>query len=238
MAAGKPHTIHLLGGGPGGILALRKHYHAALAVLAAEDPLVAYVGAASGDNAGFFTMIRGGLAAAGGRMRMVKLASPRAAPSEARQLLEDADLIFVSGGDVELGMKTLHDRDAASTLRRLARGGKPMLGVSAGSIMLAREWVRFADEHDEHGELFACLGIAPVHVDAHDEEDGWGELRALVRLLSKRGDDSPTGYGLMSKGGLRLEVDGDRVEMTPLGTDTPRFVVRHGHVVEASPLPV
>lgn len=228
----------LFGGGPGSLLALRKHYRAALSEVASSDPLVAYVGAASSDNAAFFTMIRGGLAAGSGQMRMVKLASPRASASEARDLLEAADLVFVSGGDVELGMKILEERDVASTMRRLAREGKPMFGISAGSIMLAREWVRFSEQDDGPGEIFACLGIAPVHVDAHDEEDGWGELRALIGLLAERGDRSPVGYGLTKKGGLRVEVDGAHIEMVPIGTDTPCFLVRRGEVVEGPPLPL
>src|SRR5579863_5918775 len=121
-------TVHLVGGGPGAILALRRHFKAALARLTPRraQPLVAYVGAASNDNRGFFAMIRGGVAAQGARMRLAKLASPRASASVARGLLEDADLVFMSGGDVEHGMNVLRDRGADDTLRALARAGKPM----------------------------------------------------------------------------------------------------------------
>src|SRR5580693_1800197 len=149
MANAKPQTTHLIGGGPGTLLALRKFFRDALSETGADDPSIAYVGVASSDNAGFFTMIRGGLALTQGRMKLVKIASPKASTSEARSQLEEADLVFVSGGDVELGMKVLHDRDVATTLQRLAREGKPMFGLSAGSLMLAREWVRFPDEDDE-----------------------------------------------------------------------------------------
>jgi cyanophycinase-like exopeptidase len=171
---------------------------------------------------------------------MVKLASPRASASEARSLLEEADLVFVSGGDVELGMKVLHDRDVVATLLGIARRGTPMFGISAGSIMLARDWVRFPedDEDDEKAEVFPCLGIAPVHVDAHDEDDGWGELRVLLHLLARRGEENAVGYGLTARGGLRVDVDASGVELTALGTDTPRFVVRHGKVAPAPPLPL
>ena len=231
------HTLHLTGGGPGALLALRRHVRAALSGVGSDEPLVAYVGAASDDHAGFFTMIRTGLALPRVRMRMAKLASPRASASEARALLEDCDLVFVSGGDVEHGMKVLHERDTVTTFRKLAAAGKPMFGISAGSIMLAREWVRFPDEdHEEAAELFPCLGIAPIHVDTHDEEDDWEELRALLRLLARRGDDAPVGYGLTRKGGLRVDVEGTKVRLTPLGTDTPRFTIRNGKVVDASPL--
>jgi len=228
-------TIHLLGGGPGAMLSLRKAFHAALADTGKDKPLVAYVGAASQDNTGFFGMIRGALAMTGGRIQMAKLASPRAPVGEAKSLLEGCDLVFVSGGDVELGMKILHGRGAAGTLTSLAAAGKPMFGISAGSLMLAREWVRFESEDDHDGEIFPCLGIAPIHVDAHSEDDGWSELRALVRLLHARGDPDPVGYGLTRKGGVRLWTNSPtRIE--PFGTPIPRIVIRHGKAVEGAPL--
>jgi cyanophycinase-like exopeptidase len=170
-------------------------------------------------------------------MKLAKLAAHGAKASEARALLEDCDLVFLSGGDVELGMKVIEDRDVGGTLRALARRGKPMFGISAGSLMLAREWVRFPDDDEARAEIFPCLGIAPVHVDAHSEDDGWSELRVLVRLLHERGDSSPVGYGLTRKGCLRVDVrDGARLQA--VGTPIPRIVVKRGAVVEGAPLPL
>jgi peptidase E len=228
-------TLHLVGGGPGAMLSLRKHFHAALAGTGKPRPLVAYVGTASSDNHGFFTMMRGALALTDARLKLARLASPRAPASEAKALLHECDLVFVSGGDVELGVKLLQDRDAVATLVDLAAAGKPMFGISAGSLMLAREWVRFPDDDEARAEIFPCLGIAPVHVDAHSEDDGWSELRVLVRLLAARGDASPVGYGLTRKGCLRVTVDG-AIRLEPMGTPIPRIVVRRGQVVEGKPL--
>lgn len=234
----KPTTIHLTGGGPGALLALRRHFKAALRGLEKPRPLVAYVGAASNDNAGFFAMIKTTLCTGSStvRMRQAKTASPRASASEARELLEECDLVFVSGGDVEHGMNVLHDRDMVKPLKALARSGKPMFGISAGSIMLACEWVRFPDDDVDRAELFPCLGIAPLHADAHAEDDDWDELRVLVDLLRRRGDAEPIGYGLTRKGGLRVEVTGSQMKVTPIGTPIPRVGVRAGKVVDLSPL--
>jgi peptidase E len=233
-------VLHLIGGGPGTVLALRRHFKEAIAALGRPKPLVAYVGVASDDNRGFYTMIRGGLAGGGGaRMELARIASSRASASAARKLLQECDMVFVSGGDVEHGMNVLHARDMASTLVALSRAGKPMFGISAGSLMLAREWVRFPDDDDAKAELFPCLGIAPVHVDAHSEDDGWSELRTLVRLLHERGDQRPVGYGLTRKGGLRVAID-DRgaARLRPVGTPVPRIVVRRGRVAEGAALAV
>ncbi|HEY8086645.1 MAG TPA: Type 1 glutamine amidotransferase-like domain-containing protein [Polyangiaceae bacterium] len=233
------HHLRLVGGGPGATLALRRHFKAALAAVGKPKPVVAYVGAASDDNGGFFTMIRGALAlGSGARMELARVASPRAKASDARALLEACDLVFVSGGDVEHGMKVLRERDVAPTLVALGRAGKPFFGISAGALMLAREWVRFPDEeHDASAELFPCLGLAPIHVDAHSEEDDWSELRVLVRLLHERGDADPVGYGLTAKGGLAVSVgEHGKARLRALGTPIPRLVVRSGKVTHGAPL--
>jgi peptidase E len=237
-------TVYLTGGGPGSFAPLRRHLKNALGEVAngraaanGRAPLVAYVGAASDDNAGFFRMIRDvAQGATKARMRLAKLASPKAKTSEARALLEDCDLVFVSGGDVEHGMHVLHDRDMVKSLRSLARAGKPMFGISAGSLMLAREWVRFPDDDSSKAELFPCLGIVPVHVDAHAEEEDWEELRVLVHLLGRSGRRKPVGHGLTRGGGLRLDVAGDEVRARAIGTPIPRIVVRRGKVVDGRPL--
>jgi peptidase E len=231
-------NVRLIGGGPGAVLAMRRHFKGALESLGRPRPLVAYVGVASDDNRGFFTMIRTAMGLAGARMRLAKIASPRARASEARALLEDADLVFVSGGDVDHGMKVLHERDMAAPIASLARKGKPMLGISAGALLLAREWVRFPDDDEARAEVFPCLDVAPIHVDAHSEDDGWSELRVLMRLLHERGDTSPVGYGLTRKGGLHVRVDAGGVTLEPLGTPTPRIAVRGGKVVAARALPL
>ena len=128
------------------MLVLRRHVKAVLAeTQGPKKPLVAYVGAASGDNAAFQHMIGAVLVTAGARVRGVKLASARAKVSAATTLLEDCDVVFVSGGDVEAGMHVLQDRGILPLFHGLAAAGKPMIGISAGSIMLGRAWVRFPE---------------------------------------------------------------------------------------------
>jgi hypothetical protein len=171
------------------------------------------------------------------RLKMAKLASSRASASDARALLEGCDLVFVSGGDVDHGMNVLHEKNMVKPLRALASQGKPMFGLSAGSLMLARDWVRFP-EKESKPELFPCLGIAPLHADAHAEDEDWAELRVLVDLLRVRGDAEPFGYGLTRKGGLRIEIDADRAKVTAMGTPIPRVGVRRDKVTDLAPLPL
>jgi cyanophycinase-like exopeptidase len=194
----------------------------AFSLLGLEKPEVAYVGAASSDNRVFFMWIKGMLKKAGaGNVRLAALASRRADPAKARLLLQKADLVFVSGGDVELGMKVLEQSGTAKLLKELCQAGKPFIGVSAGSIMLARSWVRWPDaDNDAAAEVFPCLGMAPLLCDTHAENEDWEELKTLLRLSGQE-----TGYGIPSGAGLRIGADGS---LSALGKPVPRFKFHEG----------
>jgi peptidase E len=231
------NTVHLIGGGPGAMLATRRHIKHAVQSLDKKRPLVAYVGVATNDNVGFQKMISALFVGSGARIEPVKLARKTASVATARRLLDDCDLVFMSGGDVEHGMNILRERAVDGDLQKLAAAGKPFLGISAGSIMTCQAWVRFPDENDDDSaEPFPCLGIAPLHMDAHSEDDGWSELRILVRVLAKRDGDA-LGYGVPSKGCLRVQLDGRKPTLSALGAPIARLTASDDKpIVEKPPL--
>jgi peptidase E len=169
-------------------------------------PRVAYVGAASGDNAPFRLLISRMLKKAGAAdVALAPLCGKKADPEAARSVLAAADIVFVSGGDVEEGMRVLEAAGMIPFLRKLFTGGKPFLGVSAGTIMLARQWVRWREPHDDAtAELFPCLGFAPLVCDTHGEGDGWEELKAALALRPV----GSVGYGIVSGSAIVVEPDG------------------------------
>lgn len=196
--------IFLIAGDPG-----RRGQDPLLAVIFEQiglaRPSVAYVGAASSDNRVFFLWIARLLKKAGaGQVKLVSLASRRADLDEARRQIRESDLVFVSGGDVDAGMSVLKKTGADRFLRESHCAGKPFIGLSAGSIMLARSWVRWSDpEDDATAEVFPCLGLAPLLCDTHAEEDEWVELKALLKLTG-----APVGYGIPAGAALRVSGDG------------------------------
>ena len=194
-------------------------------------PSVAYVGAASGDNSVFRVWIATMLKKAGaGAVTLAPLCGRRADPAKATAVLEEADIVFVSGGDVEEGMRVLAATGMVETLRSMSRKGKPFFGISAGSIMLARQWVRWSDPSDDStAELFPCLDIAPVHCDTHGEADGWEELKTLVRLAPGR----TVGHGIVSGTALVVGPDG---ALSALGGEIHRFARRSGEAVQVGSL--
>jgi len=192
-----------------------------------QRPKVAYIGAASGDNAAFRLMIAKRLHKAGaGKVSLAPLYGRHGDIEKAKVVLEASDLVFISGGDVEEGMHVLKEKKIIDTLQRLYRSGKPFFGVSAGSIMLALRWIRWTDpDNDTTSELFDCLGFASVLCDTHGESEGWEELQALLAL-------SPTGtigHGIVSGAAIVVEPDGT---VSALGGEVHRFQKQAGGVIQ------
>jgi peptidase E len=171
-----------------------------------KSPTVAYSGTASGDDRRFFNFIASEIAEAGAdKVVHALIAPPGADLKKAKAVLDSADIVFVSGGDVEAGMEILQEKKMIDFLTNLFRQGKPFFGISAGAIMLANKWVRWRDPNDDDSaELFDCLGFAPVICDMHDEQGGWEELQAAL-TLEKEG---VRGYGLASGSAIKVTSDG------------------------------
>jgi peptidase E len=197
----------------------------ALQFSAIAEPSIAYVGAASGDNPIFRAMIGKMLRKAGaGEIRPAPLCSSRSDPQKAMRVIEDCPVVFVSGGDVEEGMRVLEEKGMIEFLRDQYQKGKLFIGASAGSIMLAKNWVRWTDpEVESSAELFPCLGIAEVYCDTHDEDD-WEELQALARLVP----DGTVCYGIPAGAALTAYPDGS---IRALGEEAHRFMRKNGKVV-------
>jgi peptidase E len=174
-------------------------------------PLIAYVGVATQDNTDFYHHMSSMIRSAGDCKLVHALISPRNADlDKARDILKQADAIYVGGGDVEEGMTILQKKKLVDFFQELAHEGKMYFGVSAGSIMLAREWVRWKDpDDDDSAELFPCLGIAPVICDTHGEADNWEELQAALSLKPA----GSIGYGITSGTCLKITPDDNVVAL-------------------------
>jgi peptidase E len=190
-------------------------------------PNIAYVGVASEDNWGFYLMIARMLKKSGDcKVSRVLIAPKKADLNKARSALQSSDAIFISGGDVEAGMKVLGEKGLVGFFSDLYQGGKLFFGASAGSIMLAREWVRWRDPDDDStAEIFPCLGLAPVICDTHAEGDDWEELKAALELK----EDNSRGYGIPT--GSCLKVSADR-KLEAVGGPVYQFTRRGGQVVK------
>jgi len=266
MTKSKPADIFLIAGGPKSkntkaILA------GALALIKKKAPSVAYIGTASGDNKEFFLMLRQIIMAAGaGSVRLVPIVR-RFDPDKAREILLSSDVVFISGGDADLGMEYLRKRnfytisiskDNAAARRRcrkrivhtlrkpttqptklakeselglvpffreLYNRGKLFCGISAGAIMLCRNWMHWRNPDDDNtAELLDCLGFAPLLCDVHAEEDNWVEMKRLLGFFPQ----GTVGYGIPAEGALRVAPDG---KITSIGSAPLQFIKKDTDVI-------
>jgi peptidase E len=195
------------------------------------EPVIAYVGAANGDDRFFFGFMGAEVKKMGPcKLERVLLASKKADVAKAKEILSAADAVFMSGGDVEAGMQIVEDKGMADFFRSLMEQGKLFFGASAGSIMMADQWVRWRDpEDDSTAELFTCLGLAPVICDTHAEEDDWVELKAALQLKGS----GAMGYGIPS--GACLAISPDR-GLSALGRAVAVYSNKSGKIVKESDL--
>jgi len=193
------------------------------------SPAIAYTGTANDDDKGFFSRMAKAFREAGAYRISHALISPEKADlKKAQDILQSADIVFVSGGDVDRGMRVLGQKNMIGFLTDLYQRGILFFGASAGAIMLAKEWVRWSDPDDNSSaELFPCLGFAPVICDCHDEEGGWEELKAALKLE----EDNVKGYGLATGTAVRV-LPGGRIEA--LGGTIHQYT-RHGERVDRAP---
>jgi peptidase E len=173
--------------------------------IAIPSPNIAYIGAANGESREFFGWMTATLKQVHDCSLVHAKIGGRADLNKAKDALLTADAIFVGGGDVEAGMEILEKKNMSGLFCDLFEQGKLCFGVSAGSIMLAREWVRWKDPDDDStAELFPCLGVAPVLCDTHSEADNWEELQAALAL----GENGSVGYGIRSNACIVVQPDG------------------------------
>ena len=190
-----------------------------------KTPAVAYIGTASDDNKDFFLMLKQRIMAAGaGSVTLVPIAR-QFDPDKTKDILLVSDIVFISGGDVEMGMKYLRKRKLINFFRELYNNGKVFCGVSAGAIMLCRNWMHWRDpDDDDTAELLDCLGFAPLLCDVHAEEDDWVEMKRLLGFFPQ----GTLGYGIPAEGALRVAPNG---KVTSIGSAPIRFIKKGTDII-------
>lgn len=222
-----PGSVYLVGSGQDGVLG--EVARRACRELGKERPRVAVTYApVAGDRRGlkFMSERMPGLFPGATLERFaVDGESGAMAAAEARAVVDRADLVFVSGGDPALGAKVLGASGASEWMRAAHARGVPMMGVSAGSIVLGAWWADWPEDDEgteeeqlERTGLVECVRAVEGHVfDTHNEEDDWDELRLVAKLLERRtggaggaagGSSRPHFLGIPTGGALVFRPDG------------------------------
>ena len=160
-----------------------------------SSPSIAYIGAANHDDRGFLGWVSDSFKKSGSGEVTLAPTVRRFERRSFEKTCQAADGVFVSGGDVEEGMNVVARRRLAPFFNELYRGGKLLFGVSAGSIMLARAWVRWKDEEDSVGCLLPCRHLVRRARRKGELGGTQGAAEAFVRIERRlrhpgRGGDS------------------------------------------------
>ncbi len=157
-----------------------------------KKPSVAYIGASNGDNPDFYHGIFSPAfeSADVGERRMI-VSRPSAEDS---LFLEQADIILLAGGSVEMGWRTFEGNGFRSLIEQRYLGGALLIGISAGAVQLGRGGVT-----DDESAVLATFGLVPLYVGVHEEREDWKSLRRALSLMEPplHAVGIPAGGGVM-----------------------------------------
>jgi len=160
-------------------------------------PSAAYIGASNGDQPEFYSLFVAAMESMGISDCRLVLSQPL---REDIVFLEGADLIVLSGGDTERGWRTFEQNGLKELLPKKRFDGAVLIGVSAGAIQLGLGCL----SNSSQPKQIDMFRFAPFYVGAHDEENDWFDLRALVNLCQS----DTRAIGLPAGGGAVYYADG------------------------------
>ena len=167
-----------------------------------RDPKAAYIGASNDDQPDYYELFKAGMEGIGIRdCQMIRASFPAADAA----FMEEADLILLSGGDVETGWNAFQQNGFGEALVRRYYNGALLIGVSAGAVQLGWGAARVGD--DSSVGLLETFKLVPYIIGAHEEKNGWKELIKLVREMkgALRGLGIPSGAGAIYRPGDSIE---------------------------------
>ncbi len=144
---------------------------------------------------------------------------------EVKKILENADGVFIAGGDQSNYVRFWKDTPVAAAINAHVKAGRPVGGTSAGLAILggagygamAQEAVDSpAALADPHGPLVTLVRgfldmpfMEHVITDTHfSERDRLGRLVAFLAQTRDGGDPEAVGLGVDEDSGLMVEADG------------------------------
>ena len=155
--------------------------------------------------------------------------------SNMNRAIDEADAIFVGGGNTFRLLKALYDHNLLATIRGRVAAGTPYIGSSAGSIVACPTLKTTKDMPVVQPPSFEALGLVPFQISPHyldpdPSSTHMGETQA-ERITQFLEENKETVVGLREGSSLRVEEG----TVTLKGTNAAR-IFRYGEEpVEAAP---
>jgi len=122
---------------------------------------VVFIPFALHDREAYCAKVRGRLGRMGFTLESVHSASTP------KQMIEEADAIFIGGGNTFRLLKALYDFDLLKTIRRRVGQGTPYIGSSAGSIVACPSLKTTKDMPVVQPPSFDALGLVSFQISPH-----------------------------------------------------------------------
>jgi peptidase E len=154
----------------------------------------AYIGASNGDLPEFYDLFVAAMENIGIRnCRMIRSAFPK----DDQNFLEKADIVLLSGGDVEQGWDVFVKTGIREAIVRKHEEGAILIGISAGAIQLGLCGSR--EEEIQEERVFDAFQFVPYIIGVHEEKSDWKNLRKTVLFKGEytKGIGIPTGGGMV-----------------------------------------
>src|SRR5882672_10433991 len=155
--------------------------------------------------------------------------------SNMQRAVDEADVIFVGGGNTFRLLKGLHDHDLLGPIRRRVAAGTPYIGSSAGSIVACPTLKTTKDMPVVQPPSFEALGLVPFQISPHyldpdpaSTHMGETQEERIKQFLEENEEDV---IGLREGSFLRVEEG----VVTLKGPHTARIFRRGEEPVEVAP---
>ena len=158
----------------------------------------AYIGASNGDLPEFYDLFLAAMENIGIRnCRMIRSTFSK----EDQDFLETADIVLLSGGDVERGWNIFEATGLKKAISRKYEEGTILIGISAGAMQLGL--CGYRDEEVQEEQVFDTFQFIPYIIGVHEEKSDWETLSKII--LTKKG--YVNGIGIPTGGGMIYHAD-------------------------------
>ncbi len=203
----------------------------------AEWPVALFIPTASSDAEAYaqtFSDIYGGQL--GCTVNVLQLIQKPPPQEHIAEMIRNADLIYVGGGNTLMMMKLWRRLGVDTLLLEAHANGKVLCGISAGALCWFQfghsDSMSFSSPDDWEYIRVKCLGILPFTGCPH--YDGEGRDLSFQSMIAKEG-----GIGIAIDDCAAFEADGDRYRILSARAGVGAYrVERNRGQIEQTPIPI
>ena len=137
-----------------------------------DDPVIAYLPLASLYAEKWHALHEGAFRGLG---RLVEVNAELMTQREIENLIRDAALVYITGGNTFLLNHRLHSSGMMPYLKKKIQNGLPVVGFSAGMVLCGPNILTSRDMNTVETTHFDSLNVSPFNYLAHYPKDGFGQ---------------------------------------------------------------